>query len=173
MTFEQRLQKLEQIAATHSGDDEPSRTWLSAAPEPIQRYVAAVVEEYWRQVDTGNDEESAAMWVLERHPLYRPLQSLLIAAANAGQFANLRRIQAHLLYIAGKKLPFYPWPEQRGRLIQRDYTNYLCARATLATPEERANYEVEAWRESGSADAAILCAAGIGALELELLSADG
>jgi hypothetical protein len=92
-----------------------------------------------------------------------------------GGRANLRRIQAHLLYIAGKKLPFYPWPDprwQRWRLIQCDFTTHLCARAALATLEERADYEVKAWRNSGTTDAEVLAAAGIGALEAELLAAD-
>jgi hypothetical protein len=176
VTLELRLQKLESVAAAHAEENEPSLPWLSAAPEPVQSYVAALVDEYWSQIDEGNDEDFAVQWLLERHPLYRPVQSFLIMAARVGERPSLRRVQAHVLYIAGKRLPFYPWPDPRGqrwRLIKRDSTTHLCARSAFATSEERASYEVEAWRKSGRTDADVLAVAGIGALELELLAADG
>jgi hypothetical protein len=175
MTFERRLQKLESRAASRMEDDDPSMAWLSAAPEPVQRYVAGLVDEYRLQVDEGKSKDSAGQGLLERHPLYRPLQSQLITAEHAGEFVSLRRAQAHVLYIAGKMLPFYAWPDsrwQRWRLIERDYTESICARSALGTCEEQATYDVEAWRESGTTDGDVLAAAGIGPLELELLAAD-
>jgi hypothetical protein len=45
--------------------------------------------------------------------------------------------------------------------------------AANATPEELANCEVEAWREVRATDAEVLATAGIGALEAQLLAADG
>jgi hypothetical protein len=175
VTVERRLQKLETVAAAHADGEEPNTRWLTAVPLPVQRYVAELVDEYWTLVDAGHDEDSAVDCLLARHPLYRPLQALLVTAATLGGRTNLRRIQAHLLYIAGKKLPFFPCPDPRWyrwRLTQGDYTTHLCARATLATLEERDEFEVKAWRVSGTTDAEVLAAAGIGALEAELLAAD-
>jgi hypothetical protein len=176
VSVERRLRKLETVAAAQADGEEPNRRWQTAAPRPVQRYVAALVDEYWMLVDEGRDEASAVECLLKRHPLYRPVQSLMVAAATMGGRANLRRVQAHLLYIAGKKLPFYAWPDRhwhRWRLIQCDFTTYLCARAALATAEERDEYEVNAWRESQTTDAEVLATAGIGVLEAQLLAADG
>ena len=176
MTFERRLRTLEGLAASHVEDDEPCLPWLFDAPQPVQRYVAALVDEYWMQVDAGMSEDSAVQSLLERHPLYRALQSQLITAASAGEYVSLRQAQAHVLYIAVKMLPFYAWPDPRWkqwRLIRRDYAEHICARSALGTFEEQANYDVQAWRESGTTDAEVLAAAGIGSLELELLAADG
>jgi hypothetical protein len=174
MTIERRLQRLESIAAARSEDAESNLNWLSAAPEAAQRYIASLVDEYWKDVDEVGDRESARR-LIERHPLYRPIQSMLVGEASKGELASLCRLQAHMLYIADKFLPFYPWPDPRWqgwRLIQRDYTEHLCGRAALATPEERARYEVSAWRECGTTDAGVLCAAGICAPEHALLAAD-
>jgi hypothetical protein len=40
------------------------------------------------------------------------------------------------------------------------------------TLEERDDYEVNVWRDSGTTDAEVLATAGIGALEAQLLAAD-
>jgi hypothetical protein len=71
---------------------------------------------------------------------------------------------------------FFPWPDprwRRWRLIQINDTEHLCARASCATFEARANCDVQAWRESGTTDLEVLTTAGIRALEYQLLAADG
>jgi hypothetical protein len=171
LTFERRLQKLESVAAERADGDEPCAPWLSAAAEPILRYIAALADECWMQIDDGTDQDAAVQNLFERHPLYRSLRSQL----DTGEIVSLRRVQAHLLYIADKRLPFYAWPDprwRRWRLIECDYTKHVCARSALGASEEQANYDVEAWRESGTTNADVLAVAGIGDLELQLLAAD-
>jgi hypothetical protein len=128
MTIEKRIQTLEAVAATHENAGESIAPWLTTAPEPVQRHVAALVDEYWTDVDEGIERSDAAHGLLERHPLFHSLRSRLELSVRAGEAPNLRRVQAHLLYIAGRRLPFYPWSDphwERWWLIQRNAEIHL------------------------------------------------
>ncbi len=175
IAYRKRLQRLETMAVAQADNHGANLRWLSTAPEPVQRYVAALVDEYWVAIDGGTNKAAATSQLLGRHPLYRPIQSLLLTAMDAGESVSLRRVQAHVLYLAGRRLPFRSWPSpewERWRLIQVDYMQHLRARACCTTMERRADWDMQAWRKSGTTDLEVLAAAGIGALEYQLLAAD-